>query len=342
MENAATRFVRLETANERLARAEAAPARNEAMRRSRRLDPSNLRSVLEYGRPAQVRLNGLVGEVISRLDSGRALRERVRDDSRELNRIEPRLPRGTRGWERSPSLAWILDFEGRLANRHDRFQSRMNGLVPRLSDASARALDEIHQLDTLTQRNDELLEELDAWIVGARLHLNELQENAPEAVAHAPERWIGEALPRELREVVERLERLESRLENLEASRDLGRRQKESLHAMRRDLELLLGQLQTALFDLIPRWQERFRDAIVASRRAQTSRFARSLARSLDRDEVEREIAQSDASRHDSPETVVEDDSPRPIGPVALQAITPTAAKRERPPIFGTSGFWWN
>ena len=68
MKNAAAHCVYLDPANELLAHPAEVSDRREAMRRSQRIDPSDLRSISEYGRAGQVRLIGLVDEVMSRLD----------------------------------------------------------------------------------------------------------------------------------------------------------------------------------------------------------------------------------------------------------------------------------
>ncbi len=65
MENAAALDVYPETGITRPARTVTRPARGEVIRLFRRLDPSDPRSVLQYGRRAQVRLTGLVDEVMS-------------------------------------------------------------------------------------------------------------------------------------------------------------------------------------------------------------------------------------------------------------------------------------
>jgi hypothetical protein len=248
---------------------------------AREVDPRSYPSIAGYGRIEQSRLENLVVSVMAGLESGRALRERIRRDAREMARLEPRLPR-VNGSGSGPGLfGFLLDVENRLSNHCDRVQARLDGLVPRLNDDSQRLLLELERVERLAARVNECVEHLEALVEAAAFRRDELvSDERPPAIPSWPD---PSGRPDRVREIPrpEQLERLDARVDNLRASLESARQLVERLRVTRHDLERLYEHLQTGLYDLLPRWHQRLQDAIVEARRRQTAEVGRQIARSI-------------------------------------------------------------
>ncbi len=284
--------------------------RRRALHYASKIDPSDLYSVTGFGRGTQTRLGGLVDEVMERLESSRANRDRAAREVNTLCSLEPRpLSRWSRTLSQTRFGSW-LDLESRLVARQERLDDRLDGIIARLIDASTRLIGEIDALDGLARRNRERLETMEAQLAGLRLRIDGLARRITPLVA---QRAAGEHDPDgTLDSLNEQLRRLEARLDSLEGSRAIGLRQAQRIHEFRGELEEWLAQAQYGLYGIIPIWKERIQDAILGLRIEQADRSRRDGLRHLNEvHRLPRSAATEPArrpsdSRHDPAETASE------------------------------------
>tara|TARA_B100000614_G_scaffold189125_1_gene170114 strand:+ start:630 stop:1715 length:1086 start_codon:yes stop_codon:yes gene_type:complete len=270
-ETAGTSLVTVDTLSEE--------ARGEALRIAGEIDLTDTQAVLQFGVGAQTRLSEFADTV---------LREVRSKDSGHVGEILGGLMSTIKDVDvAAVSGGGVMDrmFGGlkrrieRFIRRYETLSTQIERIVGELDDARMQLLKDVALLDTLHQRNQEYLGELDVYIAAGRLKVQEArQQMLPELQRRADE--SGDAADAQrLQDFNQLVNRFEKKLHDMELSRMVALQNAPQIRLIQGTDQTLVEKIQSSILNTIPLWKNQVVIAISLYRQQQGLQAQREVNR---------------------------------------------------------------
>jgi uncharacterized protein YaaN involved in tellurite resistance len=222
-------------------------------------------SIIQFGVGAQSKISGFSDTMLQQIRSKDA--GFVGDSLQQLVlRIKDvdvgSLGKGGGPFAGVPILGALVDSVRKFMARYEKLSTQIESIVQELDKSRMVMLRDITMLDNLYQKNVEYLHELDLFIAGGQIRLEELRRaTLPEYEARA--RTSGDAMDAQrLNDFNQFLNRFEKKLYDLKLSRVVSIQTAPQIRLIQGNDQALVEKIQSSIMTTIPLWKSQIVIAI--------------------------------------------------------------------------------
>jgi len=220
---------------------------------SKSLSVEDTNSILNYGIELQSKLSNYSSEILSNvrnIDTGE-MGEVVQDLLSELNMIKIEEPKNalSRVVSNLPVIRGLVNKTKKMLIKYDKVSGNIDNIVVKIDQGRLSLLKDINLLDKMFDKNVEYIDDLDSYILAARMKIDELEQNIAEMEVS------GNFEPFEIQDAKGYLDRLKKKLTDLLLTKEVTIQTLPQIRIIQGNNSIMVEKIQSAVTNTIPLWR---------------------------------------------------------------------------------------
>jgi uncharacterized protein YaaN involved in tellurite resistance len=217
-------------------------------------------SIIQYGVGAQAKISGFADTMLDQIrtkdagEVGAALTDLVF----KIKEVDV----GSLASDHKGLFASLVNAAERFMARYSKLEAQIDKIVNELYDSKMTLLKDIAMLDQLYQKNVDYLHELDLFLAGGQLRLDELRSSALADLEAKAKASADPMDAQRLNDFNAFLNRLEKKLYDLKLSRVIAIQTAPQVRLIQNNDQVLVEKIQSSIMTTIPLWKSQIVIAI--------------------------------------------------------------------------------
>lgn len=220
---------------------------------SKALVAEDTNSILNYGVELQSKLSTYSTEVLNNvrnIDTGE-MGDVVQDLLSELNMIKVEDTRNPvmRAVSNLPVIKNLVNKTKKMLIKYDKVSDNLDNIVVKIDQGRVSLLKDIKLLDTMFDKNVEYIEDLESYILAARIKIDEMEQKIAEMEAS------DNIEPFEVQDAKGFLDRLRKKLTDLQLTKEVTVQTLPQIRVIQGNNSIMVEKIQSAVTNTIPIWR---------------------------------------------------------------------------------------
>jgi uncharacterized protein YaaN involved in tellurite resistance len=222
------------------------------------LDIEDSQSIIQFGVGAQGNISSFADTILDGIrskDAGEA-GDILSDLMLQVKSLEVDKLSSSDGFlSKIPILSAFVDNIKKFIARYEKVGTHIERIVDELVKARMQLLKDITMFDTLYEKNNEYLKELDLYILAGAAKLKELEEKIIPEIKAKAEASNDPMDAQKVQDISQMANRLEKKIHDLRLSRMVALQTNPQIRLIQNNDQLLVEKIQSSILNTIPLWK---------------------------------------------------------------------------------------